>query len=256
MTKRITSIILVTLLVVSLFAFVWCSNTDEMQQKIEDLQQVLQTQTEILTELQNTNAGNATQIANLQTALQEQAKQIEDMQKELLDIFYVARGDNESIDFNLAFEEKNCGFYYADEPYLDNDDPSGNDETYSITKIINSVEELKAYCEEKNNPAFDQQDPKYSMDLSVKIREYTEEYFETKSLIVYYGLHSYSGYLRTIDRISVVKNVLTVHDVIKDKEGLFLMMEHWVCLIEVSKSDIVGVTEATNNTVSVSYELT
>ena len=53
--KRITSLILVTLLVVSLFVFVGCSNTDEMQQKIEDLQQVLQTQTEILTELQNTN---------------------------------------------------------------------------------------------------------------------------------------------------------------------------------------------------------
>ena len=51
--KRITSLILVTLLVVSLFAFVGCSNIDEMQQKIEDLQQVLQTQTEILTELKN-----------------------------------------------------------------------------------------------------------------------------------------------------------------------------------------------------------
>ena len=38
--KRIVSIILVTLLVVSLFAFVGCSDTDEMQHKIEDLQQV------------------------------------------------------------------------------------------------------------------------------------------------------------------------------------------------------------------------
>ncbi len=81
--KRITSLILVTLLVVSLFTFVGCSNTDEMQQKIEDLQRVLQTQTEILTELQNTNASNIAQIANLQTALQEQAKQIEDIQKEI-----------------------------------------------------------------------------------------------------------------------------------------------------------------------------
>ena len=78
--KRITSLILVTLLVVSLFVFVGCSNTDEMQQKIEDLQQVLQTQTEILTGLQNINASNAIQIANLQAALQEQAKQIEDIQ--------------------------------------------------------------------------------------------------------------------------------------------------------------------------------
>ena len=86
MTKRITSLILVTLLVVSLFVFVGCSNTDEMQQKIEELQQVLQTQTEILTGLQNTNASNAIQIANLQTALQEQAKQIEDMQKEMGEI--------------------------------------------------------------------------------------------------------------------------------------------------------------------------
>ena len=36
--KRITSIILVTMLVVSLFAFVGCSNSNEMQQKIEELQ--------------------------------------------------------------------------------------------------------------------------------------------------------------------------------------------------------------------------
>ena len=86
--KRITSIILVTLFVVSLFAFVGCSNTDEMQQKIEDLQIVLQQQTELLRELQNTNASNVAQIANLQTALQEQAKQIEDMQKEIEESLY------------------------------------------------------------------------------------------------------------------------------------------------------------------------
>ena len=81
MTKRITSIILVTLLVVSLFAFVWCSNTDEMQQKIEDLQQVLQTQTEILTELQNTNASNIAQIANLTEEIAKLQDQIDTMEK-------------------------------------------------------------------------------------------------------------------------------------------------------------------------------
>ena len=81
MTKRITSIILVTLLVVSLFAFVGCSNTDEMQQKIEDLQQVLQTQTELLRELQNTNASNATQIANLTEEIAKLQDQIDTMEK-------------------------------------------------------------------------------------------------------------------------------------------------------------------------------
>ena len=79
--KRITSLILVTLLVVSLFAFVGCSNTDEMQQKIEELQQVLQTQTEILTELQNTNASNATQIANLTEEIAKLQDQIDTMEK-------------------------------------------------------------------------------------------------------------------------------------------------------------------------------
>ena len=79
--KRITSIILVTLLVVSLFAFVGCSNTDEMQQKIEDLQQVLQTQTELLRELQNTNASNATQIANLTEEIAKLQDQIDTMEK-------------------------------------------------------------------------------------------------------------------------------------------------------------------------------
>ena len=63
--KRIVSIILVTLLVISLFVFVGCSNTDETQQKIVELQIALQQQTELLIELQNTNASNATQIAKL-----------------------------------------------------------------------------------------------------------------------------------------------------------------------------------------------
>ena len=81
MTKRITSIILVTLLVVSLFAFVGCSNIDETQQKIEDLQQILQTQTELLRELQNTNASNATQIANLTEEIAKLQDQIDTMEK-------------------------------------------------------------------------------------------------------------------------------------------------------------------------------
>ena len=81
MTKRITSLILVTLLVVSLFAFVGCSNTDEMQQKIEDLQIVLQQQTELLRELQNTNASNLTQIANLTEEIAKLQDQIDTMEK-------------------------------------------------------------------------------------------------------------------------------------------------------------------------------
>ena len=79
--KRITSLILVTLLVVSLFAFVGCSNTDEMQQKIEDLQIVLQQQTELLRELQNTNASNLTQIANLTEEIAKLQDQIDTMEK-------------------------------------------------------------------------------------------------------------------------------------------------------------------------------
>ena len=89
MTKRITSLILVTLLVVSLFAFVGCSNTDEMQQKIEDLQQVLQTQTEILTELQNTNASNIAQIANLTEEIAKLQDQIDTMEKMGIEWFEV-----------------------------------------------------------------------------------------------------------------------------------------------------------------------
>ena len=81
MTKRITSLILVTLLVVSLFAFVGCSNTDEMQRKIEELQIVLQQQTELLRELQNTNASNAMQIANLTEEIAKLQDQIDTMEK-------------------------------------------------------------------------------------------------------------------------------------------------------------------------------
>ncbi len=87
MNKR-SMVVFVIAVLMMVAVFAGCSNTDEMQQKIEELQQVLQTQTEILTELKNTNASNVAQIANLQTALQEQAKQIEDMQKEIEESLY------------------------------------------------------------------------------------------------------------------------------------------------------------------------
>ena len=69
------------LMIIFLFAFVGCSNIDETQQKIEDLQQILQTQTELLRELQNTNASNATQIANLTEEIAKLQDQIDTMEK-------------------------------------------------------------------------------------------------------------------------------------------------------------------------------
>ena len=239
MTKRITSIILVTLLVVSLFAFVWCSNTDEMQQKIEDLQQVLQTQTEILTELQNTNVNNATQIANLQTALQEQAKQIEDMQKEMGELKILATGES-FIDYEL-FEYKSfvIGFSYTDKEY-------SNVKNENATIIISSVEELKAYCNEKNNPAFDEQSSGYLSALSVKIREYDEEYFKTKSLIIDYGNYSHSGVTLVDMRIGIKDGIMTLYKTIEEEAG-FDTLTFFIWFIEVSKHDIVDVETILNN---------
>ena len=110
MTKRITSIILVTMLVVSLFAFVGCSNTDEMQQKIEDLQQVLQTQTELLRELQNTNASNATQIANL---TEEIAKLQDELKYKFCGEFYTLT-EAYKLGFLNDTDIKDIAYYYSD----------------------------------------------------------------------------------------------------------------------------------------------
>ena len=90
MSKRIISIVLVVFMALSLFAFVGCSNREEMQQRISDLQQqitelqsLLQQQTALLAELQSantemTNAQTATiaQITELQGQLQSQAEKV------------------------------------------------------------------------------------------------------------------------------------------------------------------------------------
>ena len=97
MSKRIISIVLVVFMVLSLFAFVGCSNRKETQQRISDLQQqmaelqsLLQQQTALLAELQSantelTNAQTATisQITELQGQLQSQAEKVTKLEDRL-----------------------------------------------------------------------------------------------------------------------------------------------------------------------------
>ena len=83
MSKRIISIVLVVFMALSLFAFAGCSNREETQQRISDLQQqitelqsLLQQQTALLVELQSAN----TEMTNAQTAIIAQITELTNAQ--------------------------------------------------------------------------------------------------------------------------------------------------------------------------------
>ena len=200
MTKRITSIILVTLLVVSLFAFVWCSNTDEMQQKIEDLQQVLQTQTEILTELQNTNASNIAQIANL-------TEEIVKLQEKINDLDPSKKLTNVDLDISKELADKFKSAYansiseYVDVVDLNNIEildcygKIGNAYIVSMTDSYPKAYPNGAYIEYVENMEF-RYDIRNNVYIVYKNALYTAKEAYEKSIITFdnlctiFGLHT------------------------------------------------------------------
>ena len=91
MSKRIISIVLVVFMALSLFAFVGCSNREETQQRISDLQQqitelqsLLQQQTALLAELQSANSEMTDQITELTNSQTATIAQITELQEQLL----------------------------------------------------------------------------------------------------------------------------------------------------------------------------
>ena len=120
--KRITSIILVTLFVVSLFAFVGCSNTDEMQQKIEELQATINQLSTIVTKL-NAQQLTATinelsaKIEEIKAIGEQQAEQIANLQDELNYKFcgeFYTLTEAYKLGFLNDTDIKDIAYYYSD----------------------------------------------------------------------------------------------------------------------------------------------
>ena len=143
-------------------------------------------------------------------------------------------GCSSGIRFNIGYEDKgsNNRFVYTDDVAV-----------FNLVKIINSLEELKAFCDEVNNPAFNEESLNYSSDLSRKIREYDETFFAEKSLIIYLTSHGDTSVSYSIKGLEIENEELLLDIRIKKHKGLFThVFTPWVFIIEVNKEDIAGIT--------------
>ncbi|HQC55127.1 MAG TPA: hypothetical protein PKX91_05330 [Clostridia bacterium] len=116
--------------------------------------------------------------------------------------------------------------------------------TYGLTKIIKSVEELKATCEEWNNSAYDKTSDDYSSELSQTIRRYDEKFFETNALIVNSSVQYNSAREPEVEKVMTKGNELIVQ--ISSRSGTYEdIAESWIFIIEINKASINGVTGVT-----------
>ena len=115
---------------------------------------------------------------------------------------------------------------------------------FGLTEIVNSVDELEALCNEWNNPAFNENHEKYSSELSEKIREYNEEFFANKALIINSSLKYNSATEPRVEKLIVEEVDLIIE--ISLKQGTYTSIaESWLFLIEVNKTDVQDIINIT-----------
>lgn len=113
--------------------------------------------------------------------------------------------------------------------------------TLGLTKIVNSDDELEALCEEWNNPAYDENHEEYYNKLSEKIRDYNEDFFQNKALIISFSIQYNSERVPKIEKLIIEEDTLII--TVSLKRGTYHdIAESWIFLIEVNKADIQAIT--------------
>lgn len=110
--------------------------------------------------------------------------------------------------------------------------------------ISSSYNELIELCAENNCGFYDEKNQDYESDFGKKVREYTEEFFESKSLVVCtFTQSSYSGPHKVLS-LEVIDDTLTV----KIKRPFTGTADNvvvcWGFIIEVDKSIVSDVTSS------------
>lgn len=146
--------------------------------------------------------------------------------------FGIFSGCNTGIWFKVGYGGEG-GFGFKEE---------GESLNISVLTIMNSLDEMKDLCEEWNNPAYQEDSEYFSSEISKKIREYTEAYFEEKTLIVCSALEVSPAKSPRIKSIRTEEAKLIINVRYDLKKGTFNdIATTWLFLIEVKKADIAGV---------------
>ncbi len=101
-------------------------------------------------------------------------------------------------------------YYLKDQnPYIS--DYFNDESKLNIAEKINSVEELKSFCEEKHLKVFDETDTSLKYDkVSKKLKEYDEEFFKNYSIVLIFRFkETTDNYV--YDSVSIKDGVMTVN---------------------------------------------
>lgn len=117
-----------------------------------------------------------------------------------------------------------------------------SDERLDFIGISNSVDEVKALCEQNNYLFFDENSTDYVNSYGETIREYTPDYFADKSLIVCaFTKSTYPG-TYTVEQLVIKENTLTVQTEYHNEYGYIDdVVVGWVFIIEVDKSSVSSI---------------
>lgn len=112
---------------------------------------------------------------------------------------------------------------------------------YSKTNKIDSLEALINISNENNYPFFNENDSKYSLELSQKIREYNELYFQNGVLILVFYHEPAGDYPAKIDSVCIEEDFLRITMAKPVLETSNDVESMYVFIIEVEKKDVEGI---------------
>lgn len=97
---------------------------------------------------------------------------------------------------------------------------------------------------EWNNPAFDEVNDDYSTKLSEKIREYNEDFFKNKVLLINYSVNYNAAREPRVEKVIIEDGNLIIK--VSLKRGTYHdIAESWLFLIEVNKTEVKDITNIT-----------
>ncbi|MDE7191884.1 MAG: hypothetical protein K2O35_05415 [Clostridia bacterium] len=125
-------------------------------------------------------------------------------------------------------------FYLKDQnPYIS--DYFDDESKLNIAEKINSVEELKSFCEEKHLKVFDETDTTLKSDnVSKKLKEYDEKFFSKRSIVLIFRFNETADH-STYDSVDIKDGVMTVNLVTANGNATTEVRTH-IRIFEISKT--------------------
>ncbi len=140
----------------------------------------------------------------------------------------------------------------------DDDEPNNQDwikiHTYNYlylkqdncSAIIKSVEDIMYICDEDTSPIFKKNSYEQNKKIITTLKEYDEEFFEEKSLIVLFRFRSSSGYFFYVKDFEIIDNSFNItlaRDLPKESVVYPLLVVTSVYLLEFPKEQVKDVTQ-------------